>query len=315
VFAALINGIRPGNEICSLDIGDVDLKECEITVTRKNSQENAERRQTIAFRRDLVPILEKYISLRKTLLGKAEFKNVSDEKDAFFVRTNPFICGRISTKKPAVDSFEPARLSSKTKKKGSWRLNEYGLALAYSEMLEDLHEPKHRPYLLRHASITNQVENARLFGLDVEEVARRNDQSAKTCLTHYNDIIRYGVEILTREPKELISFLEQFCIFHLIKFIRAPRAFRHFAAYNEAMSLLGKVQFRESLKEYHTGESIDPISSVDLERIRDFLAPQSNRVAQNLSWEEALGRQIRRSVIFNNLPKKGDEYKQYLSHH
>ena len=205
VFSSLINGIRPGIETSALNVQDVNLEECEITVTRKNSQEKALRQQTIAFRRDIVPKIKEYLKLRDLVLKN--YPKITDQNDAFFIRTNPNSTGRNAKGKNRTPS---------------WRLLDKSFGLEYDTVLHNLGEKKHRPYLLRHASVTTQVENARLLGIDVEEVAMRNDHLAKTSLTRYNDILRYGVEFLTREPKELTEFLEDMCGSFLINFARRP---------------------------------------------------------------------------------------------
>ena len=270
-FCCCCNGIRPGIEVCELNIEDLDLTNCEITVIRKFSKKGALRKQTIAFRKDFFPIISEYISEREKRLSF--YPDVIEDKNALFIKDNPEIGGN-----------------------KSWRLDEASFSKIFKNAVEQSGVPSHRAYLMRHASVTNQVSNGRLFGIDVNEVALRNDHSVNVCLKYYNDIIRSGVEFLTRDPDDLAGFLESIATYHLKQFLAHPNLIRHYAAWEEVKQILGKLQLYESLKAYRKGELADFNNETDLKSLQTLLKHRVDS-NENSSGQELIGRLMRKNFF------------------
>jgi hypothetical protein len=166
----------------------------------------------------------------------------------------------------------------------------------FNEVRERAGFRKFRPYLMRHESVTIQISNARLLGIDAYEVALRNDHTEETCLRYYNDIVRSGVEFLTREPAKLVGFVEDVCCHHLQEFLRNPHQLRHFAAYEEAKRILGNLQLTENLKQYRDGSLADFTTNNHSEQLQQFLT-KGGTIQQPLPWKESLGRIIRKNMF------------------
>jgi len=274
-FCVFVNGVRPVVEICSLNLRDVDENNLEITIRRKRSLEKAPRRQTIAFRKDFAEYISRYKIMRERHISSNNvFCDLQEGTEAFFIRLNPAQSGR--------------------KRDISWRLDCAGASLAFRDICSRL-EIKMKPYLLRHASITNQIENARILGVDCVEIAHRNDHLLDTCLSYYNDILRYGVELTTRDPEELTDFLERFAHYHLANFLRSPENLRDYAAYMQVMGMLGKVRFRETVKAYRENKIPEIDSRESKDSVHEFL---KQRLSADLtSWKGGIGTAIRRNMF------------------
>jgi integrase len=274
-FCVFVNGLRPLIEIYTLNLKDVDEDNLEVTVRRKGSLDNAERLQTIAFRKDFAEDIRRYKCLRaKHIASNKVFCNLGDGADAFFIRVNPAQSGR--------------------KKEVSWGLDGPGASLAFRDICSRL-GIKMKAYMLRHASVTNQMENARLLGIDCAEIAHRNDHNLDTSLNYYNDILRYGVEFTTRDPEELGTFLERLAHYFLTVFLKSPEKLRHYAAYKEVMNILGKLQLKETVKAYR-GNGIPEIDSVETkDEVRNFL---KQRLGTDLdSWQSGMGTMTSRNLF------------------
>lgn len=264
VVTALVNGTRPYKEILSIRATGFNEDLLEIELIRKGSNEFIQQKQTIGFRKDHAKIVRRYKELRDKILKK--YPQVTAGNEFFFIQREP------------VDRDGTL----------SWECSESGFERIFGTIISKLGFPTGTAYALRRSSLTNQIENGRSVGINIEEIAYRNGNSAQVVLDHYKDYLGWGVEIITRDSVELTDFLKRMCAFYLSKFISNPDDFSHLAGFFKTFDRLGDCKFRETIQEYRANNQEDILGDSMFHSLQEFME-KLHVSPKGSGWERMIG--------------------------
>ena len=252
VFLCLINGIRPGKEVTSLNVDDIDLENCKIRVHRKGGG-----RQWIRFQRRAVPLLREYLELLAAY--KAEH-HCTDP--ALFIKLTPNM-GR--------HAHNP-----------TWRLSEHGFWEHFRALQRKFPQLRGlKPYHLRHFACSIMAFNTVEHGGNVAETAMRNSHSVKTMMTYYYAFAGYRDEINTRRPDENIVFFKEMACRSIGKLIAAP---------NEVEHLFAAIEWARKIGVTQSGIDMITLDTVadDMSYIQDGLETLKNNVTLSQELRAAI---------------------------
>jgi site-specific recombinase XerD len=198
VFLSLINGVRPGKEVVSLNVNDIKLDKRKIRIHRKGGE-----KQWIRFQKRHVPLLREYL----TLLDEFKVK-LGCNDPALFIKLNP---------KMGHHKHNPI-----------WRLSKFGYWEHFRALQRKYPQLKGlKPYYLRHFACSIMAFNTIEHGGSMAETAMRNGHSVKTLMKYYYAFAGYRDEINTRRPHENIDYFKQKACRSIGKLIAAPNETEH----------------------------------------------------------------------------------------
>lgn len=140
----------------------------------------------------------------------------------------------------------------KVKKNDRWRLDTSALNQQFNEFRKASSPlfDRNVPYDTRHTGATIQHKRAADFGLNGQAIALYDNHDYNTALLWYIAPLFEEVEIVCRFGNELIEFCEKMIAYSLAQHEQYPWQFRHKAAAESWMQLLGRTQLREQIKAY-----------------------------------------------------------------